>query len=394
MFNKKKPAEIPVTDLVDHILLDAYENRATDVHFEPYDGQLRIRYRIDGVLHTLPPSDDITKNLESILSRIKVMAFLNISERRMPQDGCMKMRLGDVELNMRVSTMPTLYGEGIAVRLLSTNVFNMADLGMEERMLEKLKSSIRKPFGIIFVTGPTGSGKTTTLYTCLQELNDEGIKIITIEDPVEYQMKGITQVQVNPTVGLTFAQGLRSMLRHDPEIMMVGEVRDNETAEIAIKGALTGHLVLSTLHTNDALGAVTRLLNMNIEPYLISSSLECVIAQRLVRVICPSCKVAEKANDGMIAEFADDGITQDMQIFHGKGCEKCNQTGYFGRTGLYEMLVMDDDLRMMVQKREPALELRKFAISRGMRTLRSHGFEKVKRGITTISEVLRVTKDI
>ncbi|MDP2939567.1 MAG: ATPase, T2SS/T4P/T4SS family [Candidatus Omnitrophota bacterium] len=384
---------------VNQILLEAYKDRATDIHIEPYEDELRVRYRIDGILYDAKVPPTIKHFQSAINSRIKIMAGLNIAEKRLPQDGRIKVKVGDVDLDLRVSFLPTPFGESVVIRLLSSAIlYSLEDLGLSQGDLKILDSLIKKPHGIIFVTGPTGSGKTTTLYACLSKINKTENKILTIEDPIEYQLLGITQIQVYPRIGLTFAQGLRSMLRHDPDIMMVGEVRDFETAEITIRVALTGHLVFSTLHTNDAATAITRLLDMGIEPYLVSSSVECFIAQRLVRLICPECKFQVPVKEQLFKEeilkefdLADVDLSK-LEIFEGKGCEACKFTGYKGRTGIYEFLVVNDAIREMVLQRLPANQIKKKAVSLGMRTLRQDGWQEVTKGITTVSEVIRVTQ--
>ena len=359
--------EASTIKFVNQLFLEAVRDRATDIHLEPYEKQLMIRYRIDGILYDVPVPTELKRFHHGIVSRIKVMASLNVAEHRLPQDGRAKVRVGGRDLDLRISILPTAYGESAMVRLLSTNVFlGLEQLGLlpdHQAILEKL---LVKPHGIVFVSGPTGSGKTTTLYACLTRMNDRKRKVITIEDPVEYLMPGVTQMQVHPKIDFTFANALRSILRHDPDVIMVGEVRDFETAETAIRTALTGHLVFSTLHTNNAAGCTTRLLDMGIESYLVASSLECAIAQRLVRLLCPDC--------------------------HGRGCPGCRQSGYKGRTAICEFLVLDDDVRALVLKRAPAGEIAKLARSKGMRTLREDGMEKVKQGLTTTEEVMRVTE--
>jgi type IV pilus assembly protein PilB len=381
-----------IIKFVNQILQQAVSERSTDIHIEPFEGELRIRYRVDGVLFnaSIPPS--IKYLHQAIVSRVKIMSALNIAERRLPQDGRMKFKVANQDLDLRVSVIPTAYGESVHIRILSANVLlGLESLGLSEDDLCLIDQMIRKPHGILFVTGPTGSGKTTTLYACLNKINDASMNIITIEDPVEYQLRGITQIQVNSKIGLSFATGLRSMLRHDPDVMMVGEVRDLETAEIAIRVALTGHLVLSTLHTNDSVGAVTRLIDMGIEPYLVSSSVEAIIAQRLVRVICDNCKKEFILDDNLIKDLRLD--IKDKKVFYeGKGCDKCKFTGFKGRTAIYEILVLDDEIRDMTLKRAPANEIRDVAIKNGMRTLFDDGMAKAEKGITTIREVLRVTE--
>ena len=383
-------ADATIIKFVNQILLEAYRDRATDIHIEPYEDELRIRYRIDGILHEAKVPKSVKHFREALVSRIKIMASMNIAERRMPQDGRIKVKIGKVDLDLRISVLPTPFGESVNIRLLSSDIFlGLGTLGLSSRHLEILESVIHKPHGVILLTGPTGSGKTTTLYACLSEINDSEKKIITIEDPIEYQLNGISQIQVLPKIDLTFARGLRSMLRHDPDIMMVGEIRDFETAETTIRTALTGHLVFSTLHTNDAAGAMTRLLDMGVEAYLLASSLECVIAQRLLRVICEDCK--EVAENSAVQKKSL-GIPNETKIFIGKGCEKCRFTGFKGRTAIHEILVINDEIRELIVKRTSANIIRNKAISQGMKTLRQDGLDKVCKGITTIEEVIRVTQ--
>ena len=383
-----------IIKFVNQILLQAYRDRATDVHIEPYEDELKVRYRIDGLLYDATVPVAIKHFQSAIVSRIKIMASLNIAEKRLPQDGRIKVKVGENELDLRVSILPTPHGESVVIRILSSSMlYSLSGLGLSTADLKILDSLIKKPHGIIFVTGPTGSGKTTTLYSCLSKINTPDKKIITIEDPIEYQISGITQIQVHPKIGLSFAQGLRSMLRHDPDIMMVGEVRDYETAEITIRVALTGHLVFSTLHTNDAAGAVTRLLDMGIEPFLVSSSVECFVAQRLVRLICPKCKNKVTPRKEIMKDFgAVDVDISQVTFYEGKGCEFCKFTGYKGRTGIYEFLVVNDQIREMILQRTSSNLIKKKAIELGMRTLRHDGWDKVKKGLTTISEVIRVTQ--
>ncbi len=388
-------SEASIAKFINQIFLEAYRDRATDVHIEPFENELRIRYRIDGILYEAktPPKINVFK--DAINSRIKIMSNLNIAEKRLPQDGRLKVRVGDVDLDLRVSFLPTQYGESVVIRILSSaKLYNLEQLGLAGQDLHILDSLIRKPHGIIFVTGPTGSGKTTTLYSCLARVNHLDRKIITIEDPIEYQIGGITQIQINPKIGLSFAAGLRSMLRHDPDIMMVGEVRDLETAEIAIQVALTGHLVFSTLHTNDAASAITRLLDMGIESYLIASSVECFIAQRLVRLICPRCKKISPITEEMKKEFGlSQGDVQNVTVYEGGGCESCKFTGYYGRQGIYEFLPLNDSIREMIIARATASQIKAEAVKSGMRTLRQDGWERVKQGMTTPSEIIRVTQE-
>ncbi|MFH1621942.1 MAG: GspE/PulE family protein [Candidatus Omnitrophota bacterium] len=385
--------EASVIKFVNQILLKAVEERATDIHIEPFEDELKVRFRIDGVLYPtmIPPT--IKYFHLAIISRIKIISQLNIAERRLPQDGRMKVRVGDYELDLRVSIIPTVFGESIQIRILSQlALLELEKLGLLPEDIKTLESNIHLPHGIIFVTGPTGSGKTTTLYAFLKKINSEQIKIVTIEDPVEYQLSGITQIQVQPKIGLTFAQGLRSVLRHDPDVMMVGEVRDYETAEIAIRSSLTGHLVFSTLHTNDAAGAITRLLDMGVEPFLVSSSIECLIAQRLVRLICNNCKAKVKPNKKVLEDLGIDSSNDKIEVFQGKGCEACKFTGYKGRTAIYEILKLNEDIRQMVLAKVSSQDIKKKAMQQGMRTLLFDGWQKVQMGLTTISEVLRVTQ--
>jgi len=388
-------SEASIGKFINQILLEAYKQRATDIHIESFDNDLKVRYRVDGVLYDAQVPANIWHFKDSINSRIKIMSNLNIAEKRLPQDGRFKVKVGNVDLDLRVSFLPTQTGENVVIRILSSSkLFDMHELGLSQYNSNLLEELTKKPHGIIFVTGPTGSGKTTTLYSSLARLNRPDTKIITIEDPIEYQLHGITQVQINPAIGLTFAQGLRSMLRHDPDIMMVGEVRDRETAEIAIQIAQTGHLVFSTLHTNDAASSVTRLIDMGVEPYLITSSVECFIAQRLVRLICTKCKQPRELSPGMVKEM---GITEkdcnNITVFHGGGCEFCNHSGYHGREGIYEFLILNDALREMILTRASAPQIKSKARSMGMKTLLEDGWEKVKAGLTAPEEVIRVTKD-
>ena len=383
-----------IIKFVNQILLEAYRDRATDVHIEPYENELSVRYRVDGVLHETKVPASIKNFQSAIISRIKIMANLDIAERRLPQDGRMKIRIGAEEVDLRVSILPTPFGESVVIRILSTNIrFGLENLGLLKKDLVILERMIKMPHGIIFVTGPTGSGKTTTLYASLSNINTKDKKIITIEDPIEYQLQGITQIQVQPKIDLTFANALRSMLRHDPDVMMVGEVRDYETAEITIRVALTGHLVFSTIHTNDAAGGVTRLIDMGVEPFLVASAVECFIAQRLVRVICTKCKHEIKPDKELLKELGVSGLNlSKIKIYEGKGCDACRFTGYKGRTAIYEFLEMSEPIRELVLKRSSSDQVKKKAIELGMRTLRQDGWEKIRMGITTPSEVVRVTQ--
>jgi type II secretion system protein E len=375
-----------VIKLVNQILTEAIKLRATDIHIEPYRDSIKLRYRIDGVLYDTPIPPDLKYLHSAIISRIKIISNLDVVERRLPQDGRAKVKVSEQEVDLRISILPSLYGENVVIRILPTQLlFNLEDLGFETPDMVKLETLIKKPHGIIFLTGPTGSGKTTTLYACLSRINSPETKIITIEDPIEYELMGVTQIQMNPKVGLTFANALRSILRHDPDVMMVGEVRDFETAELAIRTSLTGHLVFSTLHTNDASSAITRLLDMGIEPFLVASSVEAFIAQRLVRVICKECK-AEEANKTVEIK----GKKTEIKVCRGKGCEACKHTGFKGRTAIYEILFVDDVIRELILAKASAVDIKKKAVLLGMSTLRDHGWEKVAKGITTPEEVMRV----
>lgn len=387
-----------VVKLVNQILLDAHQKRATDIHIEPYRGKIKIRYRIDGILYNTNLPMEIKKFIMPIVSRIKIMASMNIIERRLPQDGRAIVKIGDETLDLRISSVPISFGESIVVRLLPIGrVFNLEMLGLEEAEVNAFKQLVDKPHGIILITGPTGSGKSTTLYACLNAINTVDRKIITIEDPVEHETEGITQIQVVPSIGLDFARCLRSILRHDPDVIMVGEVRDLETAEIAARVALTGHLVFSTLHTNDSASGITRLIDIGVEPYLVSSSVEAFIAQRLVRTLCSHCKqenkdAPEELKNQITRELGFKS-TKTFTIYKGKGCDKCNGTGYWGRIAIFEILLLDDELKKMVMKRVPSGEIKKMAISKGMSTLRQSGWRKVISGLTTPEEVLEVAPD-
>ena len=381
-----------VVKLVNQILQQAINDRATDIHLEHYRNELILRYRVDGVLYDTQVSENIKYLYPAIVSRIKVMANLNIVERRVPQDGRAKAKIGNKEYELRISIIPTLYGENIVIRVLSTlMLLSISDLGMEDKELAILEGILAKPHGIIFVTGPTGSGKTTTLYTCLSKLNTRERKIITIEDPVEYELRGVSQIQVNPKIELTFAAALRSILRHDPDVIMVGEVRDTETAQITIQTALTGHLVFSTIHTNTAAGAATRLIDMGIDPFLITSSVEAFIAQRLVRVICPKCKV-QVTNEKIDIGEKISGVDMSQPFYRGSGCQNCNDTGYKGRAAIYEILVMSEQIRTMVLEKASSDAIERKAREMGIKSLTQSGWEKVFSGVTTPEEVRRVTQ--
>ncbi|MCX5697170.1 MAG: GspE/PulE family protein [Candidatus Omnitrophica bacterium] len=384
-----------IVKFVNQILSEAIKDRASDIHLEPFQNELRTRFRIDGILYDVNTPETIKYFHPAIVSRIKIMSSLNIAERRLPQDGRFKIKVNDEELDLRVSIMPTAFGEAVHIRILSTRFFlELEKLGLLSEDLKIIESVIKRPHGIIFVTGPTGSGKSTTLYAALARINSSAIKIITIEDPVEYQLRGVNQVQVIPQIGFTFAAALRHMLRHDPDVMMVGEVRDYETAEIAIRAALTGHLVFSTLHTNDAAGAVTRLLDMGVEPFLVSSSLECLMAQRLVRMVCPKCKVPVKAKQELLSQIGGEvgnGL-KGVDFYEGRGCEACRFTGYHGRTGIHELLLVTEPIRELILSHASSQQIKQKAITQGMRTLRQNGLEKAKAGITTLTEIVRVTQ--
>ncbi len=391
----KEAQEASVIRLVNQILIEAANERASDIHVEPEEKQLRIRYRIDGLLQTqmLPP--EISRFQAAIISRIKIMSHLNIAEKRLPQDGRIKMRVQGREIDVRVSIIPMIHGEGIVMRLLDKGrmVFNLANVGMLPDVYGFFKKLIDLPHGIVLVTGPTGSGKSTTLYSALNEIKEETLKIITVEDPVEYQQAGISQIQVHSKIGLTFATSLRSILRHDPDVILIGEMRDLETAEAAIQASLTGHLVFSTLHTNDAPSAFTRMIDMGVEPFLVGSTVEGVMAQRLVRTICPDCKTQHEIP---IADLPTDFPVEDrskstVTLWKGTGCRSCRQTGFRGRTGIHELLVAGDALREMVVQRVNASAIRREGLKNGMITLRQDGWRKVWNGSTTLDEVARVT---
>jgi type IV pilus assembly protein PilB len=388
--------DAPVIRLVNLVLMSAIQQGASDVHFEPYENEFRVRFRIDGILYGVmsPPM----KFKDAIASRLKIMAKLDIAEKRLPQDGRIKIKFLDQgvskEIDFRVSCLPTLFGEKIVLRLLdrATLMLDMASLGFEPAALARFESAIARPWGMVLVTGPTGSGKTNTLYSSISRINTAGVNIMTAEDPVEFNLPGVNQLQVRESIGLTFAVALRSFLRQDPNVILVGEIRDAETAEIAVKAALTGHLVLSTLHTNDAPATVNRLINMGIEPFLVASSVNLVCAQRLVRRICAACAVDHRLSRQALLEA---GVDADAAVLtvpkKGAGCERCNHTGYRGRVGLYEVMEVTDSLREMVLAGASAQELRRRAVEEGMVTLRRSGLQKVMNGVTTIEEVARET---
>ncbi|NPA95794.1 MAG: type II secretion system ATPase GspE [Thermodesulfobacteria bacterium] len=387
--------EAPVVRLVNHVINQALEIKASDIHFEPFREHLKIRYRIDGVLHDV---ETVSKKLQpAITSRLKLMAKMNIAEMRLPQDGRIKVKDGHREIDIRVSSLPTIFGESIVLRLLNREEvkLELESLGISSDILTRFDRLIRKPYGMILVTGPTGSGKTTTLYSVMNRINSPDKKIVTVEDPVEYQLEGINQIQVKSSIGLTFASALRTILRQDPDVILIGEIRDAETAEIAVQSALTGHLVFSTLHTNDAASAITRLQEMGIEPYLISSCLLAVMAQRLVRKICPHCKEEYTIPKEAIAETAAVlGVSEadvPVKSWRGVGCPACANTGYSGRTGIYELLEVKEGIPALILNGENSSAISKKAQEYGMRTLRQDGLEKVRRGETTLEEVMRVT---
>jgi type II secretion system protein E len=387
--------EASVIKFVNQIIWEAFKDRATDIHFEPQEDELRIRNRIDGILHQIPLPPQLKRFQAALISRIKVMSGMNISEKRLPQDGRINVRIKGEEIDIRVSTVPTVYGESVSLRLLTRGkIFLSLDkLGFSKLEEDAIRDIIIKPHGIFLVTGPTGSGKSTSLYAFLSAINSVHKRIITVEEPVEYELKGINQIAVRPEIGLTFAMGLRHILRQDPNVVMVGEIRDQETADIAIRASLTGHLVFSTLHTNDAPSAFTRLTDMGIEPFLIASSVEAVMAQRLVRTICPHCKTEQKVDHDYLRRIGfPEADMETAKFWRGAGCENCRQQGYQGRKGIYELLIVTEALRPLVMNRANASTIAQRAIENGMRTLRVDGWNKVKAGTTTIEEVLRVTQ--
>ncbi len=381
-----------IIKFVNQVLKDAIELRASDIHLEPFEDELRIRYRIDGVLQEVPVPAQIKRFQPAIVSRVKILSHLNIAEKRLPQDGRIKIRIEDSEVDIRVSVIPMLHGEAVVMRLLRQNskLRGLSTLGMDKRETNCFKRVLDLPHGIILVTGPTGSGKTSTLYTALNEINDAVRKIITIEDPVEYQLKGVNQIQVSEKSGLTFARGLRSILRHDPDVILIGEIRDQETAQIAVQASLTGHLVFSTLHTNDAPGAVTRLVDMGVEPYLVASSLESVLAQRLVRVLCKECKQPDHSPTAE-AFKVQLGIPASVTIYKSVGCRECRNTGFLGRAAIFEWMDTDNEIRQLILKAGSTDQVRDAARKAGMRTLAEDGWRLVRQGVTTVEEVLSVT---
>ncbi len=377
---------------VRQILVEAVRDRASDIHFEPMEGDFRVRYRVDGVLHTTRTPPQIKQFQAAIVSRLKIMSQLDIAEKRKPQDGRLLVRAEGRDVDVRVSVIPTVHGEAVVLRLLDREAvsLDLRTLGIPDDISSSFRELILQPHGIVLVTGPTGSGKTTTLYGALQEINTEGTKIVTVEDPVEYKLHGIAQIQVRPKVGLTFAAGLRSILRHDPDVILIGEIRDVETAKIAIQAALTGHLVFSTLHTNDAPSAATRLVEMGIEPYLVASTVEGMLAQRLVRRICPHCKIYTQIVDPLLLERV--GLGDMKQVAVGSGCETCRQTGFKGRQGVFEWIVLDAALRQMILDNQPSSLIKRSLIDGGLITLRERALELVRQGVTTLEEVTRVCK--
>ncbi len=389
--------EASVVRLVNEILSEAVEVRASDIHIEAQESGMKVRYRIDGVLQTQPMPPEINRFQSAIISRLKIMSHLNIAEKRVPQDGRIKLKVSGREIDLRLSIIPMLHGEGIVMRILDKDRmdFTLRGVGMDEDIYQTFNKLIKQPHGIILVTGPTGSGKTTTLYSALNEIKDEATKIITTEDPIEYQLDGINQIQVHTKVGLTFAASLRAILRHDPDVVLVGEIRDLETAENAIQASLTGHLVFSTLHTNDAASAFTRMHDMGVEPFLVSTTVEGIMAQRLVRRLCPHCKrkfeplPAEIPTDFPFAKMMDENI----DVFQPVGCRECRHTGFSGRIALYELLVANEDVRLLASTGRPAVEIKKAARAAGMMTLRENGWRKALQGITSIDEIVRIAKE-
>ncbi len=388
--------EASIVKFVNQIIWEAYSERATDIHFEPMEERLRIRYRVDGLLHETPLPAQLSRFQAAIISRIKVMANMDISEKRLPQDGRIGLRIQGEDIDIRVSTMPTVYGESVSLRLLmrGKGLITLEELGLSDADVVVMRKVINRPNGIVLVTGPTGSGKSTSLYAYLHEINSIDCRILTVEDPIEYEMAGINQVQLKEEIGLTFASALRTFLRQDPDIIMVGEVRDFETAEIAIRASLTGHLVFSTLHTNDAAGAVTRLIDMGVEPFLVASAVQAIVAQRLVRRLCADCRRIAKLDEALLrsAKFPMDRLAQHT-VYEGGGCDKCRNSGFRGRTGIYEVLRLNEEIEPLIIAREPTSKIKQKAISQGMRTLRDDGWDKVLAGVTTIDEVLRASEE-
>jgi general secretion pathway protein E len=387
--------EAPIIRLVNSLFAQAIKERASDIHIEPFEKELIVRFRIDGVLYEI--IKPAKRFQSSIISRIKIMAGLNIAEKRLPQDGRIRIKIAGKDIDVRVSIIPTAHGERVVMRLLDKTsvLLNMTDLGLIDEKLDRMHELIKKSHGILLVTGPTGSGKTTTLYAALSEINSPELNILTVEDPIEYQMKGIGQMQVNPKIGLSFASGLRSFLRQDPDVILVGEIRDLETAEIAIQASLTGHLVFSTLHTNDSATSITRLVDMGVQPFLVASSLIGILAQRLIRTVCPECREPYTPTDEEIGqiELKRESIPRPGFIYRPRGCPRCLNTGYTGRSGIYELMMIDEEIQQLILKNADANTIKKAAQSKGMLTLRQDGAEKVIRGFTTIEEIMRVTQE-
>jgi len=386
--------EAPIIRFVNSLITQGFKERASDIHIEPFEQELIVRYRIDGILYEVnkPP----LKAHAGIASRIKILAQLDIAEKRLPQDGRFRVRMGGRDMDIRVSTLPTAFGERVVLRLLdkAASILSLEEIGLESTLLKPFEEMINKNHGIFLVTGPTGSGKTTTLYAALTRLNNRDKNIITVEDPIEYQLPGVGQIQVNPKIDMTFANGLRSILRQDPDIIMVGEIRDRETAEIAVQSALTGHMVFSTLHTNDAAGALTRLVEMGIEPFLAASSIVGIFAQRLIRSICPHCKEPHQPPEELLLEISSENpLPAGTTFYRGAGCDKCMQIGYWGRTGIYELLKVNDTVRELLLQDKDAASIKKAAVEDGMRSLRTAGLAKALQGVTTLEEVMRVTQE-
>jgi len=389
--------EASVVKFVNQIIWEAFKDRATDIHIEPMEMDLRIRYRVDGVLHETPMPPQLKRFQSSVISRIKVMANMDIAEKRLPQDGRISVRIRGAEIDVRVSTMPTVYGESVSLRLLMRGggLVTMQDLGLNDHDSSQLKKMITRPHGILLVTGPTGSGKSTSLYAWLHTINSVDKRIMSAEDPIEYEMPGVNQVQMRSEIGLTFANTLRTFLRQDPDVIMVGEIRDKETAEISIRAALTGHLVFSTIHTNDSASTITRLLDMGIEPFLVASSVEGIVAQRLVRGLCKSCRKPVEIDEAFLREhnFPIERLASEGPIYGAVGCDECRGNGYKGRTGIFEILPVSDEIRPLIIAHASASDIKQQALEHGMKTLREDGWDKVLGGVTTIDEILRVTEE-
>lgn len=390
--------EASVVKFVNQVIWEAYKDRATDIHIEPMETDLRIRYRIDGVLRETPMPPQLKRFQSSVISRIKVMANMDIAEKRLPQDGRISIRIRGEEIDVRVSTMPTVYGESVSLRLLMRGggLITMSDLGLNDHDSQMLTRMITRPHGILLVTGPTGSGKSTSLYAWLHTINSIDKRIMSAEDPIEYEMAGVNQVQMRPEIGLNFSSALRTFLRQDPDVIMVGEIRDRETAEISIRAALTGHLVFSTIHTNDSASTVTRLLDMGIEPFLVSSSVEGIVAQRLVRGLCTACRRPANIDHNILVDhgFPTEKITPENPIYEAVGCDECRGTGYRGRSGIFEILPITDEIRPLIVANATASSIKQAALANGMKTLRQDGWEKVLSGVTTVDEILRVTEEV